>query len=323
MFRLFRNLKPMAWVFVLIVMLVTGQAIAELYLPEKMSEIIDDGIYIDYEPLYEHLEMPKPSSLSSVDSEKTLKGYSEDTIPVFEMVDGFSTHDLADAIEREEGGNTIIDFVFRDIPVKDSEELFDKVLTPFMDGLEPYQEKAFEWRDANVPESQWEDWEPDFKESYFTDEDRNAMAEIINVLLVFDYNSVTQDINDNPASIKIRSNDSKGNTICVNDLLNQDPRVDEDAMDNESNRKILTACISCMKHSEYGNLMPIPVDKDGMRLATDAYGRALEPEKLIYIYSNDDAEEVYTAKESSTGRPDPMPDYEVIICNNVLGYAYK
>lgn len=323
MFRLFRNLKPMAWVFVLIVMLVTGQAIAELYLPEKMSEIIDDGIYIDYEPLYEHLEMPKPSSLSSVDSEKTLKGYSEDTIPVFEMVDGFSTHDLADAIEREEGGNTIIDFVFRDIPVKDSEELFDKVLTPFMDGLEPYQEKAFEWRDANVPESQWEDWEPDFKESYFTDEDRNAMAEIINVLLVFDYNSVTQDINDNPASIKIRSNDSKGNTICVNDLLNQDPRVDEDAMDNESNRKILTACISCMKHSEYGNLMPIPVDKDGMRLATDAYGRALEPDKLIYIYSDDDGEEVYTAKESSTGRPDPMPDYEVIICNNVLGYAYK
>ena len=149
------------------------------------------------------------------------------------------------------------------------------------------------------------------------------MAEIINVLLVFDYNSVTQDINDNPASIKISSNDSKGNTICVNDLLNQDPRVDEDAMDNESNRKILTACISCMKHSEYGNLMPIPVDKGGNRLATDAYGRALEPEKLIYIYSNDDAEEVYTAKESSTGRPDPMPDYEVIICNNVLGYAYK
>lgn len=321
MFRLFRNLKPMAWVFVLIVVLVAGQAIAELYLPEKMSEIIDDGIYIDYEPLYEHLEMPKPSNLSTVDSEKTLKGYSEDTIPVFEMADGFSTHDLADAIEREEGGDTIIDFVFRDIPVKDSQELFDKVLTPFLDGLTPYQTKAFEWRDANVPESQWEDWEPDFNESYFTDEDRIAMAEVINVLLVFDYDPATGAIS-NPASIKINDSGS-GNTICVNDLLNQDPRVDEDAMDNESNRKILTACISCMKHSEYGNLMPIPLDKDGNRLATDAYGRALEPDKLVYIYSDDDGEEVSTAKESATGRPDPMPDYEVIICNNVLGYAYK
>ena len=321
MFRLFRNLKPMAWVFVLIVVLVAGQAIAELYLPEKMSEIIDDGIYIDYEPLYEHLEMPKPSNLSTVDSEKTLKGYSEDTIPVFEMADGFSTHDLADAIEREEGGDTIIDFVFRDIPVKDSQELFDKVLTPFLDGLTPYQTKAFEWRDANVPESQWEDWEPDFNESYFTDEDRIAMAEVINVLLVFDYDPATGAIS-NPASIKINDSGS-GNTICVNDLLNQDPRVDEDAMDNESNRKILTACISCMKHSEYGNLMPIPLDKDGNRLATDAYGRALEPDKLVYIYSDDDGEEVSTAKKSATGRPDPMPDYEVIICNNVLGYAYK
>lgn len=321
MFRLFRNLKPMAWVFVLIVVLVAGQAIAELYLPEKMSEIIDDGIYIDYEPLYEHLEMPKPSNLSTVDSEKTLKGYSEDTIPVFEMVDGFSTHDLADAIEREEGGDTIIDFVFRDIPVKDSQELFDKVLTPFLDGLTPYQTKAFEWRDANVPESQWEDWEPDFNESYFTAEDRIAMAEVINVLLVFDYDPTTGAIS-NPASIKINDSGS-GNTICVNDLLNQDPRVDEDAMDNESNRKILTACISCMKHSEYGNLMPIPLDKDGNRLATDAYGRALEPDKLVYVYSDDDGEEVSTAKESATGRPDPMPDYEVIICNNVLGYAYK
>ncbi len=321
MFRLFRNLKPMAWVFVLIVVLVAGQAIAELYLPEKMSEIIDDGIYIDYEPLYEHLEMPKPSNLSTVDSEKTLKGYSEDTIPVFEMADGFSTHDLADAIEREEGGDTIIDFVFRDIPVKDSQELFDKVLTPFLDGLTPYQTKAFEWRDANVPESQWEDWEPDFNESYFTDEDRIAMAEVINVLLVFDYDPATGAIS-NPASIKINDSGS-GNTICVNDLLNQDPRVDEDAMDNESNRKILTACISCMKHSEYGNLMPIPLDKGGNRLATDAYGRALEPDKLVYIYSDDDGEEVSTAKESATGRPDPMPDYEVIICNNVLGYAYK
>ena len=152
MFKLFRNLKPMAWMIVVIIILVTGQAVAELYLPEKMSEIIDDGIYIDYEPLYEHLEMEKPSSLSSVDSEKTLKGYDEDTIPVFEMVEGFSTFDLAQAIQEEEGGDITIDFVFRDIPVKDSQQLFDDVMTPFLEGLKPYQETAFNWRDANVQE---------------------------------------------------------------------------------------------------------------------------------------------------------------------------
>ena len=319
MFKLFRNLKPMAWMVALIIVLVTGQAVAELYLPEKMSEIIDDGIYIDYEPLYEHLEMEKPSSLSSVDSEKTLKGYDEDTIPVFEMVEGFSTFDLAKAIE-EEDGNTIIKFVFRDIPVKDSQQLFDDVMTPFLEGLEPYQEKAFEWRDANISEEGWDNWEPDFWDSYYTDEDRARIAEVVNALLVFDTQDNYQASNTNPSSIKITGSDDD---ITINSLLNQDPRVEEDAMENESNRKILTACISKMKHSEYGNLMPIPVDANGRRLATDEFGRALEQDKLIYVYSNADGEVVEDIKDSYTKRADPMPDYEVIICNNVLGYAYK
>ena len=319
MFKLFRNLKPMAWMVALIIVLVTGQAVAELYLPEKMSEIIDDGIYIDYEPLYEHLEMEKPSSLSSVDSEKTLKGYDEDTIPVFEMVEGFSTFDLAKAIE-EEDGNTIIKFVFRDIPVKDSQQLFDDVMTPFLEGLEPYQEKAFEWRDANISEENWDSWEPDFWDSYYTNEDRARIAEVVNALLVFDTQDNYQASNTNPSSIKITGSDDD---ITINSLLNQDPRIEEDAMENESNRKILTACISKMKHSEYGNLMPIPVDANGRRLATDEFGRALEQDKLIYVYSNADGEVVEDIKDSYTKRADPMPDYEVIICNNVLGYAYK
>lgn len=319
MFKLFRNLKPMAWMIALIIVLVTGQAVAELYLPEKMSEIIDDGIYIDYEPLYEHLEMEKPSSLSSVDSEKTLKGYDEDTIPVFEMVEGFSTFDLAKAIE-EEDGNTIIKFVFRDIPVKDSQQLFDDVMTPFLEGLEPYQEKAFEWRDANISEVKWDSWEPDFWDSYYTNEDRARIAEVVNALLVFDTQDNYQASNTNPSSIKITGSDDD---ITINSLLNQDPRIEEDAMENESNRKILTACISKMKHSEYGNLMPIPVDANGRRLATDEFGRALEQDKLIYVYSNADGDVVEDIKDSYTKRADPMPDYEVIICNNVLGYAYK
>ena len=322
MFRLFRNLKPMAWVFVAIVLLVTGQAVAELYLPEKMSEIIDDGIYIDYEPLYKYEEMERPSSLAAVDSDATLKGYDEDTIPVFEMVDGFSTYDLADAIEEEEGDDVTIDFVFRDIPVKDSKELFDNVLTPFLEGLEIYQRKAFEWRDLNVPESERDDWTPDFNGEYYTDEERAKIADIINILLVFEYTYNSSGIavdTSNPLSIKLDTGD-----ITVNDLLNQDPRdEDSDAMASDSNRRILTACVSRMKHSVYGNLMPIPIDKDGNRIATDEYGQALEPEKLILIYSDKDGNEVYTAEESYTGRPDAMPDYEVIICNNVLSYAYK
>ena len=322
MFRLFRNLKPMAWVFVAIVLLVTGQAVAELYLPEQMSDIIDDGIYIDYEPLYRYEEMERPSSLAAVESDATLKGYDEDTIPVFEMVDGFTTYDLAEAIEEEEGGDVSIDFVFRDIPVKDSKELFDNVLTPFLEGLEIYQLKAFEWRDANVPQSEWEDWEPDFRESYFTNEDREEISNIINILLVFEYAydsaGMAVDAENNDLSIKIYSGD-----VTVNDLLNQDPREDSDAMASESNRRILTACVSRMKHSVYGNLMPIPVDADGNRIATDEYGQALDPEKLIYIYSDRDGNEVHSADDSFTGRPDPMPDYEVIICNNVLSYAYK
>lgn len=320
MFKLFRNLKPMAWMIVVIIILVTGQAVAELYLPEKMSEIIDDGIYIDYEPLYEHLEMEKPSSLSSVDSEKTLKGYDEDTIPVFEMVEGFSTFDLAQAIQEEEGGDITIDFVFRDIPVKDSQQLFDDVMTPFLEGLKPYQEIAFNWRNENVQEDKWEKWEPNFWGGYYTDEHRAGIAEVVNALLVFDVGDNYEASKTNKASIKI---DGGEDDITINSLLNQDPSVDEDAMANESNRRILTACISRMKHSEYGNLMPIPVDKNGNRLATDKYGKAFEQDKLVYVYSNADGEQVETVKQSYTGRADPMPDYEVIICNNVLGYAYK
>ncbi len=325
MFKLFRNLKPMAWMIVVIIILVTGQAVAELYLPEKMSEIIDDGIYIDYEPLYEHLEMEKPSSLSSVDSEKTLKGYDEDTIPVFEMVEGFSTFDLAAAIQEEEGGDITIDFVFRDIPVKDSQQLFDDVMTPFLEGLEPFQLKAFEERDKMATQYGWsqkqiDEWSPSFWDYYYTDADRAQIAEVINALLVFDIHDNYEASKTNKSSIKIEGSDDD---ITVNSLLNQDPRVDEDAMSNESNRRILTACISRMKHSEHGNLMPIPVDKNGNRLATDKFGRALEQDKLLYVYSDIDGEQVESVKQSYTGRADPMPDYEVIICNSVLGYAYK
>lgn len=287
MFRLFRELKPMALLLVLVILLVTGQAVAELYLPQKMSEIIDNGIYLDYEPLYRHLEMDKPSGISGVDSEKTLKGYDSDKIPVFEMQDGFTTYDLKDALSSLYRDLEIKNLVFQDIPVKDSKQLFDEVITPFLDGLKPFQSEGAD---------------------YFalSKEDQETVRNVINTLIVFDRLPVS----------------SESGGISVNGLLDQDPDADEDAMSNDNNRKILTACIVKMKHSKYGNLMPIPLDSQGNRVPTDEYGQALDTSKLIYLYSDDNGDEVLDAKSSKTGRPDSMPDYEVIICNNVLGYAY-
>jgi ATP-binding cassette subfamily B protein len=44
MFKLFRNLKPYAFIVAMVVILVAGQAIAELFLPTLMSDIVDKGI---------------------------------------------------------------------------------------------------------------------------------------------------------------------------------------------------------------------------------------------------------------------------------------
>lgn len=292
MFRLFRNLKPMALLLVIVVLLVTGQAVAELYLPEKMSEIIDNGIYLDYEPLYEHLTMPKPDVIGDItDSDTTVSGYDEDTIPVFEMVDGFSTYDLNEALNVADPTLTY-KLLFVDIPVKDSRELFDEIITPFMDGLEKYQRV-----DANFDKD-------------YTEAEQKEIEAIINTLIYFNMNNAVS------PSLPI-----SGNSISVNSLLDKDE--DDDAMSNDNFRKILTACIISMKHSENGNLMPIPLDSNGNRLATDEYGQAIDGSKLIYMYEDDSGETVYDAADSETGRPSPMPDYELVICAKVLGYSYK
>lgn len=298
MFKLFRNLKPMATLLIIIVALVAGQAIAELYLPEKMSEIIDNGIYLDYEPQYKSLKMEKPSSIKGIDSEKTLKGYNSDEIPVFEMTDGFSTFDLAESLNQIEGGNVDTKIIFRDIQVKDSKELFENVITPFLDGLKPYQDKGADFRNK-------------------TPEEQEIIKNVINSLLVFDPND-----SENTLPIEHPTDSSR---LSVNNLLDADPdEEDDDAMDNDTNRKIITACIMNMKHSEYGNLMPIPIDVAGNRIPTDEYGHPLESGKLIYIYDVDDnGTEFYQPSESETGRPTQMPDYEVIMCTNSLAYAYK
>lgn len=293
MLRQFKDFRSMAWILLVILLLVTCQAVAELYLPEKMSEIINEGIYIDYEPLYKHLEMDKPDSVSGVDNEKTLKGYDKDKIPVFEMVDGFSTYDLTEALEEQEK-NQIINVLFRDIPIHDSKELFEKVITPFNEGLKPYQKIDADFR-------------------AYSDADQREITRIINSFIIFEPGD--------PRSIPIEKSD--GASISVNGLLDRDPDADEDAMGNDDNRKILTACVSRMKKSQHGNIMPIPIEADGTRIPTDEFGQAFDKSRLRYVYSDKDENEVSSAKESFTGRPDPMPDYEVIICNNVLGFAYK
>ncbi|MDR0696970.1 MAG: ABC transporter ATP-binding protein [Christensenellaceae bacterium] len=298
MFKLFRNLKPMAVLLVLIIGLVAGQAIAELYLPEKMSEIIDDGIYLDYEPQYKSLKMDKPASISGIDSEKTLKGYNSDEIPVFEMNDGFSTFDLAKSLNEIENGTLNSRIVFKDIPIKDSRELFEEVITPFLDGLDVYKKKN-----------------PNYDVDY-TPEEQEIIKDIINTLILFDPND--------PNTLPVDGDSEDSGYLTVNKLLEADDDDDEDAMNNDTNRKIITACIMNMKHSEYGNLMPIPLDEGGERIPTDEYGHPLESNKLIYIYDvDDDGKEYYNESASETGRPVAMPDYEVIMCTNSLAYAYK
>ncbi|MCL2630571.1 MAG: ABC transporter ATP-binding protein [Firmicutes bacterium] len=297
MFKLFHLLKPMTILLIAVVILVAGQAVAELYLPEKMSEIIDDGIYLKYEPLYKHAKMPKPASLKGVEGKRQIKGYNPDEIPIFEMNEGFSTFDLALALEKIPF-NHAYNVVFRDIPIGDSEELFEIVLTPFLDGLKPFQKVG---ADFNI------DYAVNPSRGY-TAEEKKKITEVINTLLVFDPND--------PNTLSIDAD--KG--LSVNMLLDQDP--DAETMDNEGNRKILSACILSMKHSRHGNLAPIPLDKDGNRLATNEFGEPYERDKLLIIYHIDGDTEYYDPKYSKTGRAEPMPDYEVIICTDSLAYAY-
>ena len=60
MTRLLKHLKPMLKVFIIVVVLLASGAMAELYLPGLMADIINDGIYLDYEPAYVHKEMENP-----------------------------------------------------------------------------------------------------------------------------------------------------------------------------------------------------------------------------------------------------------------------
>ena len=127
MTKLLKHLKPMVKVLLVVVTLLACGAMAELYLPGLMADIINDGIYLDYEPAYVHMEMENPFGDIDIDFESLV--YHEGYIPVFEMEDGFSTVDIKTAWNEKFTGGYNIEFNFKDIPVNDSEELFNGILS--------------------------------------------------------------------------------------------------------------------------------------------------------------------------------------------------
>ena len=274
------------------VILLFSSALAELYLPGMMSDIINDGIYLDYEPMYEHETMVNP--FGEIDITGEVEGFEKDKIPVFEMKDGFSTLDIK-TVWNEHFNTYNIEFNFKDIPVKDSKELFNDVLLPFVNSLREYQfYKMTEKYGFSVD---------DFGQ--YSAEDKAKVKIAINKLIDFD------------SLIEYGKDDGIGINTFLS-LFDEDSEDDEDSnafTENDDMKRLLTSCVLCMKHSVYGNLLPIPVytneDGEQIRLAVDANGIPLDRSKLTYVYDDE------------TGRVSPFPDYEIILCNRVLGYAYK
>jgi ATP-binding cassette subfamily B protein len=286
-------------IFLIAVVLLASGALAELYLPGMMSDIINDGIYLDYEPMYEHQTMINP--FGEIDITGDMDGFDKDTIPVFEMKDGFSTADLK-TVWNEQFNTFTIGFDFMDIPVKDSKELFNEILLPFMNSLKDYQMYKIEEKyrekyndDSIVVDNYLEDYEQ---------EDKDAVEIAISKLI--DYNSL---IEANSSSVNIKT------FLTLYDEDEDETSDGSDVWDNEDAKRLLTSCVLCMKHSENGNLLPIPTmtndDGEVVAVAVDSYGEALDKSQLTYVY--DEEIERYT----------PFPDYEIILCNKVLGYAYK
>ncbi len=332
MFKLFRILKPMAILVIAIIVLVIAQATSELYLPEKMSDIINNGIYLDYEPMYVYEEMKSP--FGEFDVKGNIDGFDEDSIPVFEMQDGFSTVDLKRI--WNDLYNNEIDFNFKDIPVKDSRELFNEIIIPFMDALRPYQfykvnegrtdyfaNRHTEYFDENKESQAYKDAlsthtpdnpDDDYIYNYenYPESQKDEIRDAINRLIDFD---------------SLYRTGKKAVTVnTFLDMFHSDKNGDDDDnvwRENENARKLLVSCIMSMKHSKNENLLPIPVEVDNhgnaiidengqyKRLAVDNNGVPIDETKIHYVIDDE------------TRRPKPFPDYELIICNEVIGAAYR
>lgn len=291
MTRLLKFLKPMLRIFVVVVALLATGAMAELFLPGLMADIINDGIFLDYEPAYKHKEMENPFGDIDIDFESLV--YREGYIPVFEMCDGFSTADIRRTWNRAFVGGDKINFNFRDLAVADSEELFNEVLIPFMNALERVSFKETghssitEYSDAELAET----------EAAFS--------------ILIDYGSL-RNRDDDPIDIE-----------TFLDMFEEDDDDEDGVWDDENAKKLLTSCVMNMKHSRQHNLLPIPVECDESgapildefgqvkTLEVDSRGEAIDKSKLTYIYNDE------------TERIEPFLDYEIILCNDVGGYAYR
>ncbi len=277
MFKLLRNMKTLIWIFALVVIFVAGQAVSELSLPEYMSDIINNGIYEDYEPLYEYAEMDTPSGFS-IDEEKKATGYDVNKMPIFYMQDGFSTVDLRQAYMETAKADVTIEF--QDIRVSNSKVLFDDVLMPFINSLKKFQGKKY---------------------AELTTQEELEYKEALSKLLVVE--KIPESGSSEPVNL---------DTFLELESDTDDASEEEGGLwENPTIRKLLAACFRCMKRSEYGNVMPIPLDQDGNWLETDKHGHALEEAKVQYVL------------DEETGRYAVMYDYEIILCHRVFGYAYK
>ena len=299
MTKLLKYLKPMLKLFIVVVVLLASGAMAELYLPGLMADIINDGIYLEYEPAYVHKEMENPFGDLDIEFESLV--YHEGYIPVFEMQDGFSTVDIKTTWNERFKGGSQIKFNFKDIPVKNSEILFNEILTPFMNALERVSYKETGHKSINE----------------YSAEELVEVEAAFSILI--DYAS-------------LRANDGESINIgTFLEMFDEDETKDENSSDededdfwsNENAKKLLTSCVMCMKHTRYGNILPIPLlcDKDGNKLTdefgqyievqVDSFGEALNKNQVTYIYNSD------------TERVEPFLDYEIILCNKIGGYAYK
>lgn len=332
MFKLFRTLRPMAILVMAIIVLVIAQATSELYLPEKMSDIINNGIYLDYEPMYVYEEMKSP--FGEFDVKGNIDGFDEDAIPVFEMQDGFSTVDLKRIWNNLYNGE--IDFNFKDIPVKDSRELFNDIIIPFMDALRPYQlYKVNEGKTDLFANRHTEYMNEDTQSKSYKDALKTHTPGNTDDDYIYNYDNYS---NEQKIEIKHAINRlidfeslyrTGKKTVTVNtflDMFHSDKNGDDDDnvwRENDNARKLLVSCVMAMKHSENSNLLPIPVavdedgnaiiDENGMyqRLAVDNNGEPIDKSQVHYVI------------DEETLRPKPFPDYELIICNEVIGAAYR
>ncbi len=274
MFRLLRNMKSLIWIFALVVIFVAGQAISELSLPEYMSDIINNGIYEDYEPLYKYAEMDTPSGFT-IEEESDATGYDVDKMPIFYMKDGFSTVDIKDAYQKQFDA---VSFEFQDIKVSNSKVLFEDILMPFINSLKPFQGKKY---------------------TELTEQEKIDYKQALSQLLI------------------VETIPDSGDTVNLNTFLELESDTNEASEEegglwqNETVRRLLASCFACMKHSVYGNVMPVPVDEDNNWLETDEHGQAIDVDKIQYVV------------DEETERYAVMYDYEIILCHRVYGYAYK